>query len=175
MDLQPTLRGTLVELRPLQASDWDALYAVAADPLIWEQHPERTRHQEVVFREFFRAALESRGAFVAIDRQTQRVIGSSRYAGYDPALREVEIGWTFLARDHWGGRFNGEMKQLMLQHAFQFADRVLFVIGAQNTRSIQAVERLGAMRLESHAACEPGCVVYGLSQNPAALQASQPA
>lgn len=172
MDLQPTLRGTLVELRPLQASDWDALYAVAADPLIWEQHPERTRHQEAVFREFFRGALESKGALVAIDRQTQRVIGSSRYAGYDPTLREVEIGWTFLARDHWGGRFNGEMKQLMLQYAFQFVDRVVFVIGAQNTRSITAVERLGARRLATHAACEPGCVVYGLSQDTASLATS---
>lgn len=142
-DLQPVLQGQLVSLRPLRADDFDALYAVASDPLIWEQHPNRDRYEENVFREFFRQALASGGALVALDAQTGKVIGSSRFNGYDEATREIEIGWTFLARSHWGGTYNAEMKHLMLRHAFQFVDSVLFVIGSENLRSRRAVEKIG--------------------------------
>ena len=145
-DLQPTLRGALVELRPLRAEDFDALFAVARDPLIWEQHPANDRHEEEVFRAFFRDAMESGGAFVVHDAADGRVIGSTRYHGYDEARSEVEIGWTFLARSHWGGRHNGEMKRLMLEHAFRFVDRVVFLVGPNNVRSQRAVERIGGVR-----------------------------
>src|SRR5437868_9121140 len=97
-DLQPVLKGELLELRPLLPADFDALFAVASDPLIWEQHPARDRYEERVFRNFFQEALESRGAFVASDASDGRVIGSSRFHGYDEEKREIEIGWTFLAR-----------------------------------------------------------------------------
>ena len=144
-DLQPVLRGELVELRPLRADDFAALYNVASDPLIWEQHPNSDRHEEAVFREFFREALGSGGALVASDARDGRVIGSSRFHGYDPAQSEVEIGWTFLARSHWGGRYNGEMKRLMLGHAFRFVDNVVFLVGPQNLRSRRAVEKIGGV------------------------------
>jgi N-acetyltransferase len=145
-DLQPRLTGDLLELRPLVAADYPALYAVAADPLIWEQHPNHDRYQEAVFKEFFREALESGGALVAIDRKDGRVIGSSRFHGYDEANGEVEIGWTFLARSHWGGAYNREMKRLMLGHAFRFVRRVVFLVGPQNVRSQRALEKIGAVR-----------------------------
>ena len=145
VDLQPTLEGSLVRLRPLRAEDFDALFAVASDPLIWEQHPQRERYQEETFRAFFRDAMDSKGALLALDAKTGDVIGSSRFHGYDAAKREVEIGWTFLARSHWGGACNGEMKQLMLRHAFRFVDRVVFLIGPQNFRSQRAVEKIGAV------------------------------
>lgn len=148
-DLQPTLRGALLEIRPLRPEDWDALYAVASDPLIWEQHPQRERYKEEVFREFFRVAIESRSAFAVIDLQDGRVIGSSRYNGYDEGQSEIEIGWTFLARSHWGGRYNGEMKRLMLQHAFQFVNSVIFVIGSQNFRSQRAIQKIGGVLVGS--------------------------
>jgi RimJ/RimL family protein N-acetyltransferase len=148
-DRQPTLRGDLVVLRPLHADDFDAVYAVASDPLIWEQHPAHDRYQERVFRDLFRESLESGGTLVALDAGEGRVIGWSRFHGYDPAKSEIEIGWTFLARSHWGGRCNGEMKALMLRHAFQFVNRVIFVIGAQNIRSQRAVEKIGAVRAGS--------------------------
>ncbi len=148
-DLQPVLKGRLLELRPLRAEDFDALFAVAADPLIWEQHPAQDRYQKDHFRVFFREALESGGALVAIDTRDGRVIGSSRFHGYDGDKSEVEIGWTFLARSHWGGRYNGEMKQLMLQHAFRFVDRVVFLVGLHNRRSQRAVEKLGGVRVGS--------------------------
>ena len=144
-DFQPTLRGSLLELRPLRADDWDALFAVASDPLIWEQHPANDRYQEEVFRRFFSEALESGGALIALNRADGRAIGSSRFHGYDAEASEVEIGWSFLARACWGGRYNGEMKWLMLQHAFRFVDNVVFLIGAENRRSRRAVEKIGAV------------------------------
>src|SRR3954454_24462537 len=119
-DLQPTLKGKLLHLRPLREQDWDDLFAVASDPLIWEQHPEPDRYTEKVFRGFFRDAMDSGGALIVNDAQHGRVIGSSRFNAYDPEKCEIEIGWTFLARLYWGGEYNREMKQLMLQHAFQF-------------------------------------------------------
>jgi N-acetyltransferase len=148
-DYQPVLKGELVELRPLQAEDYDDLYAVAADPLIWEQHPVKERSEKQGFQLFFREALASSGALIVIDNRTQRVIGSSRFHGYDYEKSEVEIGWTFLARSHWGGRHNGEMKRLMLTHAFRFVGCVVFLIGPQNVRSQRAVEKIGAVRVGS--------------------------
>jgi RimJ/RimL family protein N-acetyltransferase len=145
-DLQPTLKGELLELRPLRPEDFHDLFAVAADPLIWEQHPNNDRYKEEVFKVFFREALECGGAFIAIDRKDGRVIGSSRFHGYDQEKSEIEIGWTFLARSYWGGVFNRQMKRLMLAHAFQFVHRVIFVVGPENVRSQKALEKIGAVR-----------------------------
>lgn len=146
-ELQPTLRGELLELRPLLHEDFEQLYAVASDPLIWEQHPAKDRHEEAVFRVLFQESLESGGALIAIDAKDRKVIGSSRFHGYDRSKREVEIGWTFLARSHWGGAFNREMKGLMLRHAFQFVDTVIFLIDPRNLRSQRALEKIGGTRL----------------------------
>lgn len=148
-DRQPVLRGELLDLRPLRADDVDALFRVAADPLIWAQHPDRDRYQEATFRAFFAEALASGGALVALDRVNGHIIGSSRYHGYDEEHSVVEIGWTFLARAYWGGRYNGEMKRLMLEHAFRSVKRVIFIIGPDNRRSQRAVEKIGAVRAGS--------------------------
>jgi RimJ/RimL family protein N-acetyltransferase len=148
-DLQPFLKGELLELRPLRADDYHDLYAVAADPLIWEQHPASDRYKEDVFKVFFQGALESGGALIVHDLRDGRVIGSSRFLGYDETKREIEIGWTFLARSHWGGLYNREMKDLMLRHAFQFVDAVVFLVGPQNFRSQKAVEKIGGVRAGS--------------------------
>ena len=148
-DLQPILEGKLVRLRPLRPDDWDDLYAVASDPLIWEQPPIRDRYRREVFEGFFRDALASGGALIAIDAKTGQVIGSSRFHGYDEEQGEIEIGWTFLARSHWGRLYNHEMKQLMLGHAFRFVKSVVFLVGPENLRSQRAVEKIGAVRVGS--------------------------
>jgi len=146
-DLQPHLKGELIELRPLKPDDWKELFAVASDPFIWEQHPESDRHLEDVFKIFFSDALESRGAFVILDRMTQQIIGSTRFYGYDPEKSEIEIGWTFLARKYWGGRYNAEMKRLLLNHAFKFVENVVFFVGEDNVRSQKAMEKVGATKV----------------------------
>ena len=145
-DLQPHLKGELIELRPLAPENWDELFAVASDPLIWEQHPENDRYKEDVFKIFFEGALGSGGAFVVIDTSTQQIIGSTRFHGYDPEKSEIEIGWTFLARKYWGGHYNAEMKQLMLAHAFRFVENVVFFVGENNIRSRKATEKIGALK-----------------------------
>ena len=149
-NLQPHLKGDLVELRPLLAEDFDALYAVAADPLIWEQHPANDRHEKEVFEVFFSDAMESGGALLVTDVTTGNVIGSSRYHGYDEEKNEIEIGWTFLARSHWGSVYNREIKHLMLQHAFGFVDNVILIVGIHNYRSQRAVEKIGGLRRGTH-------------------------
>ena len=146
-DLQPHLKGELIELRPLTSNDWDELFAVGSDSLIWEQHPEPDRYKEDVFRIFFKDAMESGGAFVIIDRKTQGIIGSTRFYGYDPEKSEIEIGWTFLARKYWGGRYNAEMKRLLLNHAFKFVESVVFFVGEDNVRSQKAMEKVGAIKV----------------------------
>jgi N-acetyltransferase len=148
-DLQPHLVGDLLELRPLRQSDFEELYAVASDPLIWEQHPVPDRHEEGLFREFFSEQLGSGGALAVIDRRSGRLIGASRFHGYDAGRSEVEIGWTFLARSHWGGAYNGELKGLMLEHAFRFVSSVGFLIHPENIRSRRSVEKIGAIRVGS--------------------------
>lgn len=125
------------------AADWPALFAVAADPLIWAGHPAHDRWQEPVFRRFFDDALASGGALVAVDAVTGAVIGSSRYDFGRADGGEIEIGWTFLARSQWGGAANRAMKRLMLAHAFRFLDRVVFLVGETNLRSRSAMEKIG--------------------------------
>jgi RimJ/RimL family protein N-acetyltransferase len=168
-DRQPTLTGPRLLLRPLTADDWQPLYAVASDPLIWEQHPQRNRYELDVFRTFFDEALASGGALVAIDRANGLVVGSSRFHGYDEAASEIEIGWTFLSRLYWGGVYNGEMKRLMLEHAFQSVDAVIFVIGPNNRRSQKAVQKLGAVLTDRPAPDGGDGLVFRLTK--AAFQA----
>ncbi len=144
MDRQPVLEGERLLLRPLCAEDWDALFAVASDPVIWAIHPQPNRWQEPVFRTFFANALASGGALAVMDRRSGALIGSSQYKLDDRADGgAVEIGWTFLARSYWGGETNRELKRLMLDHAFGFVARVEFRVGESNLRSCRAMEKVG--------------------------------
>lgn len=143
MELQPVLEGPRLRLRPLKAADFDALYAAASDPLIWEQHPAPNRHERRVFEEFFDRALKSRGALAVVDKTTNVIVGTSRY--YDLEGRDsVCIGFTFLTRAYWGGSYNRELKFVMLDHAFIYVRRALFHVGPLNLRSRRALEKIGA-------------------------------
>jgi len=169
-ELQPSLSGELLQLRPLRVEDFDELYPVASDPFIWEQHPNSDRYQREVFQAFFQEALESRGALIALDAKNGKAIGSSRFYGYDAQSSEIEIGWTFLARSHWGGLFNREMKRLMLQHAFSFVENVIFRIGEKNMRSRRAVEKISGILIAPRR--DPSgreCVVYRITASEFAI------
>lgn len=144
--MQPELADDLVTLRPLVAADWDALFAVASDPQVWAVHPAHDRWQEPVFRAYFEDALASQGAVTVRDTQTGIVIGGSRFDRDHAQDGEIEIGWTFLARSHWGGAYNRSMKRLMLVHAFaQGYDAAIFLIGETNVRSRRAMEKIGGV------------------------------
>ena len=143
-DLQPALRGERLLLRPLRADDREPLWQVARDPLLWAMHPDKTRCEPAGYARFFDAALQSGSALAVVDIATQRVIGSSRFYDWDPAAREIAIGYTFIAREFWGGYANREMKQLMVGYAASWADRIWFHVGKQNLRSRRAMEKIGA-------------------------------
>lgn len=144
MNRQPTLEGERLLLRPLEAADWDPLWAVAADRELWALHPAHDRWQEPVFREFFADALAQGGALVVIEKASGRIIGSSRFRGHDPADGgSVEIGWTFLAREFWGCSYNAELKRLMLLHALAYVERALFVVSEHNIVSLRAMSKVG--------------------------------
>lgn len=146
-DLQPTLEGEIIILRPLREEDLEPLYKVACDPLIWEQHPSNDRYRRDVFELFFKDGMASGGAFGVIDKQTGRLIGSTRFHRVKEAENAIEIGWTFLARNYWGGRYNRAMKRLLIEYAFHFVDDILFYIGQDNFRSQKAIEKIGGKRI----------------------------
>lgn len=147
-DLQPNLENDLVKIQPLRENDFEILYKVASDPLIWEQHPNKDRYKREVFENFFKGAIESKGAFLVYDKNTGEAIGSSRYYGFNKEEDSVSIGYTFLAKDHWRTLYNRALKKLMLGHAFKFVSKVYFHIGAVNIRSQKAIEKLGAEKIE---------------------------
>lgn len=159
-ELQPALAGRLLRLRPLNEADFEALYAVAKDPLIWEQHPSSDRYKLDVFTSFFRDAMASGGALLASDCASGEVIGSSRFVNL--RADEIEVGYSFLARRCWGHTYNREMKHLMLSHAFRFVPKVSFVIGEKNGRSRAAIERIGARLADDPP--RPGSVRYRLTR-----------
>ncbi len=145
--LQPTIYNEFVSLRPLVQDDFESLFAVAADELLWEQHPAKERSQRSGFTTFFDKALQSGGALVIIDTVTQAIIGTSRYYEWNETEASVAIGYTFIARKYWGTAYNSTIKSLMLQHAFQFANKVFFYVDSENFRSQKAIEKLGAIRI----------------------------
>jgi RimJ/RimL family protein N-acetyltransferase len=146
MELQPTLVNELVKIQPLKHTDFEPLYKVASDPLLWEQHPNKDRYKREVFEIFFKGAIESGGAFLVFNNTTGQVIGTSRYYGFDKEAKTVVIGYTFIARDHWGKAYNKALKALMLNYAFNFANNVIFHIGATNIRSQKAIGNIGAKK-----------------------------
>lgn len=142
-ELQPTLEGKSLRLRPLAREDFEELYAVASDPLIWEQHPRADRWRRPVFEEFFAKALASAGAFAVVEKSSGALVGSTRY--YDLTSDSVAIGFTFLARRLWGGAANREMKDLVLAHAFRFVPEAIFHVGENNLRSRKAMDKIGGV------------------------------
>jgi len=147
--LQPThLQNELVKLVPIGPEDFEPLYQVASDPLIWEQHPIQDRYKREVFPAFFEGAIQSHSAFLVLDTVSGDTIGSTRFYDHFPEDSRIAIGYTFLARAYWGGQYNSSLKALMLNYAFDYVDTVLFHVGAQNIRSQKAVLKLGAKKVE---------------------------
>lgn len=146
-DTQTILENDRVLLLPLTPEDFDALYAQASNPEVWEQHPTKNRWQKEVFENFFAGAIASKGAYKVMDKNTGQVIGSTRFYDHNPKEASVCIGYTFYGKPYWGKGFNPAVKKLMLEYAFQFVEVVVFHIGACNIRSQIAIGRLGAQQV----------------------------
>ena len=148
LNLQPEIiENELVKLVPLKETDFEILFEVASDPLIWEQHPNKNRYERDVFQNFFEGAIESKGAFLIVDKTTNEVAGSTRFYEYETENKSVFIGYTFYGRKFWGTGFNAQVKKMMLDYAFKVVDKVQFHIGAENYRSQKAIEKLGARKV----------------------------
>ncbi len=146
--MQPEhLQNDLIKLIPLQEFFFETLYQVASDPLVWEQHPNKLRYQRAIFQNYFKGAIQSKGAFFICDPKTNEPIGSSRFYDYDEKNNSIIIGYTFIGRKFWGNEYNKALKKLMLDYAFQYVDKVYFHIGAQNIRSQKAIEKIGALKI----------------------------
>lgn len=146
-DIQPVLENDKAILYPLQEEDFEALYAVASDPKIWEQHPNKDRWKRDVFRTWFDGALQSRGAFKIIDKASNTLAGSTRIYDYHEQDNSILIGYTFYATRFWGKGLNLSVKALLLDYLFRFVAHVDFHIGAVNIRSQVAIGRLGARKV----------------------------
>lgn len=147
IDIQPVLANDNMIISPLKKADFEALYAVASDPKIWEQHPNKDRWKEEVFRGFFDGAIESKGAFKITDKLSGEVLGSTRLYNYNDKENSIFMGYTFYARACWGKGINGTVKILMLDYIFQFITKVYFHVGANNIRSQIAIGRLNAVKV----------------------------
>lgn len=148
MNLQPTtLETEMVRLVPLQLTDFEALFSCAANPEVWEQHPNKDRYKREVFENFFQGAMESKGAFKIVDVVTDTIMGSTRFYDYESEMNVVLIGYTFYAKEYWGKGINPIVKKIMLDYAFQFVEAVHFHIGENNIRSQIAIQRIGAKKI----------------------------
>ena len=148
MNIQATLENQNVKLVPLNPNDFEELFSVASDPKIWEQHPNKDRYQREVFEKFFQGAMESKGAFKILDKNTGEIAGSTRFYDYNPKENSIFIGYTFYATKFWGSKLNPQVKKLMLDYIFQFVDKVNFHVGKDNIRSQKAMEKLGAKKVD---------------------------
>lgn len=145
--VQPILENEKVRLVPLQETDFEALYEVAADPKVWEQHPNKDRWKREVFKIFFDGAMQSKGAFKIVDKANDKVIGGTRFYDYDEEEDSILIGYTFYGTAYWGKGINQSVKQMMLDYIFQFVSKVNLHVGATNIRSQIAVGRIGAEKV----------------------------
>lgn len=146
-NLQPYLSNDVVAIRPLEQLDFDALYGVVSDPLIWQQHQNKDRYTLDNFTTFFKESIASKGAMAIIDAETEKIIGSSRFKIIDESAAVVEIGWSLLSRAYWGGHYNRAFKKLMVNHALEHNRYVIFYVNPKNFRSQKAMEKLGAIRM----------------------------
>lgn len=147
LNIQSILENERVILYPLQEKDFEVLYAVASDPKIWEQHPNKDRWKKDVFHTLFDGAIQSKGAFKIVDKTTGNVIGSTRFYDYNKMENSIFIGYTFYATSCWGKGINHLVKVTMLNYVFQFVSKVYFYIGANNVRSQMSIDRLGAEKI----------------------------
>jgi RimJ/RimL family protein N-acetyltransferase len=149
----PTLRGRYITLEPLEERHTPGLYAAMQDEevcryLSWAPPTQIDETLTLVRDAAALMAARQSIVFAQIWNDTGEAIGSTRLLDVRPSDRQVEIGATFLAHAFWRTPANTESKLLFLGHCFERLGcvRVALKTDGRNTRSQQAIERLGAVR-----------------------------
>lgn len=147
------LYGELVRLEPLDHRHADELLEQAQNDEIWRYmpvpRPTSRADVESQIDKAWKAASEGLEVpFAIIDVKSGQAVGSTRYLDIHRPDRILEIGWTWLGVAAQRTAINTESKLLLLRHAFddQGALRVQLKTDGRNTRSQQAIERLGAVK-----------------------------
>ncbi len=146
-NIQPTLENDIVLLLPLHINDFDSLYELGSDPLIWEQHPNQDRWKLEAFTNYFEGAVRSRRAFKIVYKPDGELAGCTRIYDYVVEENSIKIGYTFIARKFWSKGINPAAKKLLLDYLFQYVEKVQFHIGSKNIRSQIAIGKLGAKKI----------------------------
>jgi N-acetyltransferase len=144
------LEGRHIRLEPLRKDHLAGLAAVGLDEELWRWIPTAVRTVEEMAA-YIATALgeQAQGVslpFALVERQTRRLIGSTRYGNIDRTHHRVEIGWTWVAREWQRTAVNTEAKYLLLKHAFETLGciRVELKTDSLNERSRAAILRIGA-------------------------------
>ena len=164
--LEPvTLEGRFIRLEPLTRAHVDGLARVGLDPELWKWIPSVVTTPDEM-RAYVDTALAEQAAgqslpFAVIHRQTNEVIGSTRFGNISEPNRRVEIGWTWYARTHQRTPVNSEAKLLLLSHAFEKLGmiRVELKTDALNAKSRTAIARIGGVQegiFRKHLICQSG-------------------
>ena len=151
MNLEPlTLEGERIRLDPMTPAHLDALVDAGGYPELWKW-TSTTADTRGGMAEYVAGAMRDRDAgiampFITVEKQSGRVIGSTRFGNIDPANRRVEIGWTWVTPEFQRTWVNSEAKFLMLRHAFEIWEcvRVELKTDALNEKSRTAMKRIGA-------------------------------
>ena len=163
MNFKSHFEDVSISLLQIKKENFEGLYLVASDPIIWEQHPENDRWKKEKFNIFFKSALKNElGCFSIFDNSHNKFFGSTRFYSYDENDKAVRIGYTYIAPEYWGTTTNNSIKKMMLDYIFKYLDKVYFDIGEQNLRSRKATEKLGAKLFLDDGG---GMVVYLLNKN----------
>ena len=163
IDFKLKLETESFSLIQTKDSHFDELYLVASNPIIWEQHPENDRWKKDIFSNFFQTAIQNElGCFTILDKNLDKLIGSTRFYSHDEIDASVRVGYTFLSPEYWGTSANLQIKKVMLDYIFQYVEKVYFDIGEENFRSRKATKKLGAVQYKKE---DGGKLIYILSEN----------
>jgi len=138
------LENDLILLKPLEAKDFEALFAIASDKEIWTQHPNFNRYQRDEFAVYFRSLLHSNQPYLIIDKTKDMIVGATCYYEYCSTEKSIAIGYTFISKEYWGRNYNRQVKHLMILHAFEYIEKVIFHVRKGNIRSQKALEKIEA-------------------------------
>ncbi|RXH51863.1 N-acetyltransferase [Kurthia gibsonii] len=159
------LEDDVVYLRPLVMEDAEALFEAGNHAEIWTYtaHTIQSLKDAEAYIEDALHKSKTEQTYAIVDRQSNRVIGSTRFYQIDTKNRAVTLGYTWLTPGYFGTSVNKRCKYLLFQYAFEKEglERIQIVADERNTRSCRAIEGLLATKegvLRKHIICKDGYI-----------------